>query len=280
MRKLRMIGALAVAAVAAAGCEDITNPIQEMGEFAPPWVLFSAATGTAPHGAYVPVILRAQGRPEMDVEIDFTLGGTAVFGQDYIVVTDTVSGTPRGGITASGGTITIPYDPATASPDDTLWVYVPTTAVPGRTIIATITGARGSAGPVTVGHRGNFTTHTRTIVRAPATIPTGTYRGQQTGGATGDAETVITRNPITVDGTQYQYRMSDYANMLHGVPVGWAFNVYVDGSMDFAPRSHTHNVTGPPVLTGTYNIAANSMSVHVQYSPTFAWGLELTHVGS
>lgn len=276
MRTFRTISALVVAALAVTGCEDITNPVEEVGEFAPPWVGFTTVSGTAPHGSYVPVIFTAPGRPEQDIEIDFTFGGTAVFGEDYVIVTDPVSGTPRSDVTAAGGTALIPYDPAAESPHDTLWVFVPTDAVAGRDLQVNITAARGTGGAVTLGYLGDFTVHTRTITLAPATIPTGTYAGQQTGFSNAPAEVTITDNPVTVDGAQYRYRMSDFANMLLGVEVGWAFIVYLNGEVQFAPRSHTHTLTASPVLTGTYDFDTNTLSVHVQYSATIEWELELT----
>lgn len=274
MRTFRTISALAVAALAVAGCEDITNPVEEVGEFAPPWVGFSTVSGTAPHGGFVPVIFTAPGRPEQDIEIDFTFGGTAVFGEDYVIVTDPESGTPRSDVTAAGGTALIPYDPAAESPHDTLWVFIPTDAVAGRQLEVNMTAARGTGGQVTLGHLGDFTVHTRTITLAPASIPEGTYAGQQTGFANAPAEVTITDNPITVDGVQYRYRISDYANMLHGVEVGWAFIVFLNGEVQFAPRSHTHAVTAD--LTGTYDFDTNTLSYHVQFSPTIEWEMELT----
>ena len=247
MKTIRFIGALAVAGMVATGCTDITNPVEEFGEFAPAWVGFDSEEIGAARGFTIPVIFEAPTRPEEDVIIDFTFGGTAVFGEDYEIVN--ADGSPRTDVTSAGGTVTIEYDPAATAPQDTMWVFVTTEATDGSQLVVDITDARTADGDeVTVGYLDDLDQFTLTIT----IIPTGTYEGPITGDlGSGTVEIIITQNPVTIGGTEYQFRMNDFAAGAFGSAIAWAFNVEGDGTVVFAPLSVAQTVSAD--ITGTYD---------------------------
>jgi hypothetical protein len=266
MRTIRNFAVLATLAVVAGACENITNPVEEFGQFGPPWVTFSTMTQTGAHGTLTPAIFSAPTRPEQDVEVDFQFAGTAVFGQDFMI-TDR-EGNPLSGITAEGGTRTIAYQPgqADAAAHDTVWVFVPATATVGRVLDIELTGGRAADGrELLVGHP-VLTREGRvfqfTVTLAAAEIPTGTYSGTHAGVFGTWATTVtITDSPQTVGGVNYRYVISDYAAELFGAEIPWAFRVFTDGSVEFPGNSHAFNVTSD--VAGHYDFETNTLTYDV-----------------
>jgi hypothetical protein len=277
MRTFRIIGALAMTAVVMVGCEDITNPVEEFGEFAPAWVGFEAPrAANGSHGTATPVIYGAlTTRPEEDVQIDITFGGTAVFGEDYMIVD--ASGSPISGITAAGGTLLIEADPAREGPQDTLWIAVPTDATVGSTVIIEMSEARTVDGdPIAVGYLGQWTEFELTVIPGPADITEGTYSGEVSGdfGAGPIPPVTITESPVTIGGTQYRYQISDFSYGLFGVAIPWAFNVYSDGSVEFSPSAVGFNVTAD--VTGSYDLADDELTMDVTLTCCGAAGASWT----
>lgn len=267
MKTMRIIGALAVAGMAIAGCQDITNPVEETGEFGAPWVRFDVVAQQGDLDSYVPIIFEAPSRPEQDIDIEFTFGGDAVFGEDYVVVEDEGVTTPRSDVTAEGGTITLPYDPAQEQPHDTMWVYVPQDATAGRVLTVEMVGAQGQDGnEITLGYLGDFATFELTVRAPPAEIDEGPYAGVVTAsnfGYNGTTTTVaVTADPVTIEGTQYRYQISDFAFGLFGGPVPWAFNVFVDGNVEFSPENPAGTVTAD--ITGSYDFETNVLTVETE----------------
>ena len=173
MRTKPVLLVLGAAILAVSACEEITNPIEEMGEFAPPWVAFEAPrTVTGPHGSWVPV--RYGGiavRPEEDVNVVLEFGGSAVFGEDFFVVADSGSLEVASGFDASGGTALFDYDPFQEAAFDTLWLWIPTTATVGSALeISMVEASTSSGSMIGTGYLGSWTDFTLTVVRAPAEI--------------------------------------------------------------------------------------------------------------
>ena len=281
MRYSRIIGALAVAGLAAVGCQDITNPVEEFGEFAPAWVGFEAPRAVnGSHGSHVPVIYGAlTTRPEEDVTIEMSFGGQGVYGTEFTAVDGAGSTTPHPDFSAAGGTVTLPADPTRDEPLDTLWLYVFEEATVGNVLEVNIDTASTVGGdPITVGYQGDFDTFQVTFVPAPAQVPTGTYAGTLTGDlGEGDISIEVADAPATVSGTEYRYRMSDFAALAFGDPIPWSFNVFSDGSVEFAP-----NATGIPSvtadITGSYDLDTNTLSFDVTLTCCGAAGLQWSHV--
>ena len=270
MKTIRTFGILAVAATAGIACEDIVNPVEEMGEFAPAYVVFTNVEAAGAHGTTVPVVFDAPPRPDEDVVIDFAFSGDAVFGEDYMIV-------GRPDVTAAGGTTTIVADPAAEEPTDTLWVAVPEDATVGAVLQIDITDAATADGDsVIVGRLGDFSTFLLTITPALAEVPTGTYAGTISGDlGAGDISIEVTDDPVTIDGTEYRYQMSDFAAGAFGVPIPWAFNVFTDGSMVFSPTNPDGDVTAD--ITGTYDLATSSRAFDVLLTCCGGDGLQWTY---
>lgn len=280
MRTNNIIGTLAVAAaVVMVGCEDVTNPIEEFGEFAPAWVGFEAPRAVnGSHGTYTPVVYGAlTTRPEEDVEIDITFGGDAVFGEDFVIV-DEPNGSPRSEFSAEGGTVALDSDPSREGPTDTLWVYVPEDAAVGSQVEIQMEEARTVTGEtITVGYTGDFSTFELTVIPGPADIPEGTYSGVVDGDFGAAAPVVtVTEQPTTIGGTEYRYRISDFAYGLFGAPIPWNFNIYSDGSVEFAPSATGFAVTAN--ITGDYDLQANVLSMDVELTCCGAAGATWTAV--
>lgn len=272
MRTIRTFGILAVAAIAGTACEDIVNPVEEMGEFAPAYVVFASTAAIGVQGTTVPVVFDVPPRPDEDVVIDFTFSGDAVFGQDYVIV-------DRPDVTAAGGTTTIAADPAAEEPTDTLWVAVPEDATDGAVLQIDITDASTTDGDsIIVGRLGDFDTFEMTVV-GRTEVPTGTYAGTISGDlGSGDISLQVTDDPVTIDGTEYRYQLSDFAAGAFGVPIPWAFNVYSNGSMEFSPTNPDGDVTAD--ITGTYDLETSSMAFDVLLTccgaDGFEWSYDLT----
>lgn len=272
MRNLIIFGALAAVGLTAAGCEDIVNPVEEAGEFAPPYVVLTSTGAGVALGGMTPVVFDVPPRPDEDVTINYTFGGDAVFGDDF-VVTD-ASGTPLPDVTASGGSITIEANPEAEAPEDTIYLSVPTDATVGAQATVQIASATLASGEdAIVGRLGDFTTFTLTITA----IPTGTYTGQLTGDlGTGTVSIEITVDPVTVDGTEYEFRMNDFAVNIFGEPIDWAFNVLGDGTVEFSPSSPSFNVTA--IITGSYDFNTSTLSFDTELTCCGGSGLMWTQV--
>lgn len=268
MTRLTRICALAVAMVAVGACEEITNPVEEFGDLTGPFVRFENETAIGTPGSIVPVRFVMPTRVEEDVTVDFTFGGDAVFGEDFVVVD--AQGNPRTDVTAAGGTASIPYrftEPNFAR--DTLFVRVPFDATDGRVLDVQITGARTASGreiqPGIIETYRNFALSIEGFVD----VPTGSYTGQRTGQfGTVNANVTITEpaQPVVIDGIAFSFVLSDYTGdgTLFGVPVPWAFNVTSGGSVLAAPHSHPpgfEDVTSN--VTGTYDFTTQELRLNV-----------------
>jgi hypothetical protein len=153
MNKYLRLGALALVLLAAGACDNITNPAEEEGQMVGPYVRFTAATANARLGATTNVIFQLPTRiQDQDVRVQFSFGGSAVYGEDFRAVDRT--GAARTDVTASGGAITIPYSLTNTSfLADTLRVQVLPTATTGRTIAVEMTGAATASGQsIQTGH--------------------------------------------------------------------------------------------------------------------------------
>ncbi len=256
---------LVTAVLAAAGCEEITNPIEEFGQLGAPYVRFEFPEALGTPGAEILVIFQLSTRVQEDVEIDFTFGGDAVFGEDFLVLDD--AGNPRGDVSASGGTATIPYDfERTLFGRDTLGLFVPLDATGGRTLEIEIVAAVTSSGrSIETGYIDSYRRFTMQI-EGYIQIPEGTYVGQRTG-ELGTANAIVTINraaqPIQVNDEAFLYELSDLTGdgILFGVPMPWSFNVTSGGSALVASASHVYAVSSD--VTGTYDFETNTLSLDV-----------------
>ena len=101
MKRISVLGALAIAIAFGAACEDITNPIEETGQIVDPYVHFVSSSADAPPGATVLVIFQLPTKVEEDIDIEFTFSGDAVLGTDFQAVDR--DGNARDDVSAAGG---------------------------------------------------------------------------------------------------------------------------------------------------------------------------------
>jgi hypothetical protein len=284
MKTIRMMSALAVAALAIAGCEDITNPIEEQGQLVGPFVRFETASAIAPPEATTAIIFQMPTRIEEDVTIQFTFGGDAVFGEDFVIVDR--DGQLRTDVTAAGGTAVIRYNPNQTTavfPRDTLWVQTTFGAVDGRRLtVEMINAVTASGQPVLTGITETYRVFTLNI-EGFVDIPTGSYSGQRIGDF-GTASFTVTiakpAEPIVVGGTPYDFTISNFAGAgVFGVSVPWAFNVTSGGTVVAAPNSHVFTTVIADV-DGTFNFGASRLNLDVTLqccgAPGFGWELTMT----
>jgi hypothetical protein len=265
MKSFARFGALAMAALFAASCDDVTNPVEEFGQLVDPYVRFEFPDDIAIPGVVVPVVFVMTTRVEENVDVSFTFGGDAAYGTDYWAVDR--SGTRRSDVTANGGTARITYraDQSTF-PRDTLRLFLPAAARAGRTVELEITGATTTSGRrLETGFIDEYRTYVLSI-EAPQLLP-GTYVGQRTGDlGTVPASVTISKpaTPVTIAGTAYDFILSDYTGDAEpfGAPIPWAFNVTQEGVVRASPRSSQFaSVTS--TVTGTFDFVTQQLRLNV-----------------
>lgn len=281
MRLIRAIGALALAAGAAAGCEDITNPIEEFGTLEDPFVRFAAPQTVGTPGSTNPVVIELPTRVEEDVTVEFSFGGNAVFGEDFVIVDQ--NGDPRDDVTAAGGTATIPFifDQNTELAADTLLVFVPFDATDGTVLEIQIESAVTASGRVLeTGFIGQFQSHDFSIEGfVTAGVATGTYTGTLSGDFSGDLDVTVTLSPIVIDGVEFSFVLSNIGQNVFSGAVPWAFNVTSGGTAVFASTDAAEiGVTGD-VTGGTYDFDAQNLTFDfllTNIAPGLTWSYDIT----
>jgi hypothetical protein len=265
--KARVLGAFGLLAMSGlVGCESIPNPVEEFGERVGPFVRFEFPGAIGTPESEVLVIFQMPTRIGEDVEIDFTLGGSARFGEDFIVLDR--AGNVRTDVTPAGGTARIPS--AATQPvfgRDTLRIFLPPDAEDGRLLDIEITAARTVSGsPVEAGFIDAYRRF-RLSIEGFVDIPIGTYVGERTGDfGTGAAEVTITKpsQPIQVGGESFQFVVSDFTGNagVFGVAVPWAFSVTSGGTVFAARSSHTFGIVTSSTI-GTYDFTTRTLDFDV-----------------
>ncbi|MHB1168353.1 MAG: hypothetical protein ACYC28_03630 [Longimicrobiales bacterium] len=264
MKTIRNFGTLLLAAVAFAGCEDITNPVEEFGSLEDPYVRFETSSAIGTPGSTTRVIFQMPTRVEEDVTIQYTFGGDAVFGEDYVIVN--AAGDSVTDLTAAGGTATIPFDPEqTTFGRDTIFIFVPFDATDGRTAEVQIASATVPSGQnIETGFIDAFNTF-ELNVEGFVDVPVGTYATVRAGDFGGGAGTVtITKPaaPVVIGGVPYDFVISDTQGDagVFGIAVPWAFSVTSGGTV-IAPRVDTEGLGATADVTGTFNFTTNVLNL-------------------
>jgi hypothetical protein len=281
MKSMRIIGVLGVAVLALAGCEDITNPVEEFGTLADAYVRFQTSSATGTPASLNRVILQQPTRVTEDVTVTFTFGGDAVFGEDFLIVDE--AGNVRTDVTAAGGTALIPFDSAqTQFARDTIFVFVPFDATDGRTLEIAIESAVTESGrAIETGYIDAFRTFDLSI-EGFVDIPTGTYaatRSGDFGGGTGTVTITKPASPIVIDGTPYDFLLSDSQGDagVFSVAVPWAFSVTSGGTV-VLPSQWALGTQVTADVVGTFDFATNTLSLDLDLTccgaAGFGWSLE------
>ncbi len=265
MKIIKTLGALVAIAAVAAGCNDITNPVEQQGQLVGPYVRWESHTGIGTPEGTVLAIIQMPTRVEEDVTIDYTFGGDAVYGQDFYAVD--ANGTERTDVTASGGTATIHYDPEqTSFGRDTVRLYVPFSATNGKTVDIQLADAQTASGlTVAPGYTDDYQ-HFLMSIEGFVDIPEGAYTGTHVGDfGNGSASVTITKlaTPVVVGGGQYSYSISDYTGIgLFGDPIPWAFNVTSGGTILAPSESYQYNDVTSDVA-GSFDFGTNTLTLNV-----------------
>ena len=282
MRLMRITAALGVAALALAGCEDITNPVEEFGRLEDPYVRFETSGTTGTPGSTNLVIFQLPTRLEDTVDISFSFGGDAVFGTDFVVVDE--AGNPRTDVNASGGSAVIPFVAGqTTIPRDTLIIFVPFAANDGRKLEIVIESAVTRSGrELETGFVDQFRTFDLSI-EGFVDMPIGTYaaaRDGDFGTATGTVTITKPATPPVVDGVSYDFVISDVQGNpsgIFGVPVPWAFSVTSGGTV-VAPRLDVDGLGVTADVVGTFDFDTNTLSYELVLdccgAAGFGWTVE------
>lgn len=284
MKTIRNFGTLLLAAVAFAGCEDITNPVEEFGSLEDPYVRFETSSAIGTPGSTTRVIFQMPTRVEEDVTIQYTFGGDAVFGDDFVVVD--AAGDPVADVTAAGGTATIPFDPEqTTFGRDTILVFVPFDATDGRTLEIQIASATVPSGQnIETGFVEAFNTFDLNV-EGFVDIPVGTYATVRAGDFGGGAGTVtITKPaaPVVIDGVPYDFVVSDSQGDagVFGIAIPWAFSVTSGGTV-IAPRVDAAELGAVADVDGTFDFDTSTLDLTLVLdccgAPGFGWTLEAVH---
>lgn len=281
MKSLRILGALGVAALALAACEDITNPVEEFGTLAGPYVRFltDAAVGTPSSTNFV--ILQLPTRVTEDVTVTYSFGGDAVFGEDFMVVD--ADGNVRTDVTAAGGTATIEYDSTQAAlARDTIRIFVPFDANDGRTLEVEIESAVTESGvAIETGFIDRFRLFNLSI-EGFVDIPTGSYAASRSGDfGDGSGTVTITKpaDPIVIDGTPYDFLLSDSQGDagVFGIAVPWALSVTSGGTV-VLPSRDAAGLGATADVVGTFDFATNTLELDLELTccgaAGFGWSLE------
>jgi hypothetical protein len=279
-----VIGTVALTAVAGAGCDDVTNPVEEFGQLKGAYVRFVSEGAIGTPESTNRAIFVITTRVEEDVEITYTFGGDAVFGTDFVAVDG--QGNVRTDVTSAGGKAIIEYDPTQVDfPRDTLRLFVPFAAQDGRRVTVDMTSARTASGrELDTELFQRFSTYTLDI-EGFIDIPTGTWSAIRTGDfgtATGSVTITKPATPIIVEGESFLFSLSDFQGNpagVFGAPVPWALNVSSGGTVFASPHSSQFaNVTAD--VTGTFNRNSNTLTLNVTLSccggSGFGWQLVLT----
>ena len=280
MKSMRIIGVLGVAVLASAGCEDITNPVEEFGTLADPYVRFETSSATGTPASMNRVIVQQPTRVTEDVTVTFTFGGDAVFGEDFLIVDE--AGNVRTDVTAAGGTAFIPFDSAqTQFARDTIFVFVPFDAADGRTLEIEIESAVTESGrALETGYIDAFRTFDLSI-EGFVDIPTGTYAASRSGDfGTGTGTVTITKpaSPIVIDGTPYDFLLSDSQGDagVFGIAVPWALSVTSGGTV-ILPSEDAIGLGATANVVGTFNFTTNTLSLDLELTccgaAGFGWSM-------
>jgi len=263
MRTLNKLGVLALTALAAGACTDVTNPIEETGTLADPFVRFESSSAVGVVGTTATITIELPTRVEEDVTVQYSFGGTAVFGEDYIIVDN--DGNPRSDVTAAGGTASIPFDfEDTNTPSDSIKVFVPLTTTDQSVLEVTLQSASTTSGrTIETGYIPDYQT-TRVSFEGfvSSGVATGAYSGTAGGIIAGGVSVSVSQpaSPVVIDGEEYTYVLSDFAQGLFTIAIPWGFNVTSGGTVIFSPADAGNIGVTADLTDGQYDFTTNTLS--------------------
>lgn len=237
------------------GCENVNEPYQIKGHELPAYVHFSASDSvqTADEGTTMDVGVSFPIAIGKDVKFTYSLSGDAIEGTDWKI----------NGVTGKKGSGIIKYHLHNTNIDDTtITVVFPKDGVKDgvKTLIITLNSASTTDGQSLGVGQGNLEKRMYINIQDFEDVP-GTYKYTSNTAFGDTAGTVtITRDPVTVGGTSYEYQISDFAANAFGQPVPYPFNIDDQGNIT-APSSY--DAAGVAAdITGSYS-TTNGVKIHM-----------------
>lgn len=219
------------------GCENVEEPFSIEEGAVPAFVTIDTEDQAVTAGTSLEVDFELGQTQGEDITVEYSIGGDAVEGEDYVL--------PDG----AGSSIVIEHDTSTTNLDSaTLLVGFPPDAALGtvRELTFTLESAVTESGEeLTLGRAGRGISRTYQINGLRDEVQEGTYDYTMTGDfgeSEGTFEISQPDEPLTIGGSPYYFTTSNITDAIFaasGAPeVPYAFNITATGNVVGAPNSH------------------------------------------
>ncbi|MFH5883708.1 hypothetical protein ACG2F4_05310 [Halalkalibaculum sp. DA3122] len=271
--KTFVLVAAALATMLFYGCENVNEPYDISSTAQPPYVELQDTTSQVLEGDTLDVVFELPVAIGEDVDVTFSISGTAEYETDWKTDDDNVS--------PDGGTVTIEYVDSTTSNDEyALELIFPRDGEQDgeKNLTVTLESAVSESGEeLMVGQGPIEKVQNISIQDFDEVIPvtTGTYDYEVTGDfATSGSgvEVIKLADPVVEDGTEYPYQVSNVGPGVFSGAVPHEFSVVGTGVV-IAPSTYSDVV----VEGGTYNTETGTLTINVNYGPgVYTWTVTLT----
>ncbi|MFH5832242.1 hypothetical protein [Halalkalibaculum sp. DA384] len=280
--KTFVLVAAALATMLFYGCENVNEPYDISSTAQPPYVELQDTTSQVLEGDTLDVVFELPVAIGEDVDVTFSISGTAEYETDWKTDDENVS--------PDGGTVTIEYVDSTTSNDEyALELIFPRDGeIDGdKNLTVSLESAVSASGEeLMVGQGPIEKEQTITIIDFDAKVPveTGTYDyslAGDLGSGSGTVQITDLDPPYTEGGTEYGNLISDFAAGAFGGAVPYPFSVVGNGVV-IAPSAYTDQGVSADI-TGTYNQETGRIVMDVTLTccggEGFQWTLTLTPQG-
>ena len=236
-------------------CENVNEPYNIKGHELPAYVHFSASDSiqTANEGGSIDVQVSLPISIGQNVDFSYSLSGDAVPQTDWKI----------SGVSGNKGSGVIKYKLNNTDVDDTtITIVFPKDGVKDgvKTLIITLTSAKAADGSSLGVGQGKYEKRMYINIQDFEDVP-GTYDYSSNTSFGNPSGTIqITRNPVQVSGTTYEYQISDFAADAFSSPIPYPFNIDSNGNIS-APKSYDAQGVAADI-TGTYS-TTNGVKIHM-----------------
>lgn len=256
------------------GCENVSDPIDISSTAKPSYVELQDTSSTVLEGDTLDVVFELPVAIGENVDVTFSISGTATYGTDWK--------TDNSDVSADGGTVTIEYVDSTTSNDEyALEVIFPKDGEKDgeKTLTVTLESAVSESGEeLMVGQGPNEKVQNISIQDFDQVIEiqTGTYNfdlaSESLGTNSGTMEITELADPVVSGGTEYPYQISDAGGGLFSSAAPHAFSVVGTGVV-IAPQQYQSFI----IESGSYNEETGQITMTINYqSGTYYWTITLT----
>ena len=231
---------------AVAACENVNEPYNIKGNELPAYVQFGTqdSTVTANEGETIQIPVEIPISIEEDVNFTYKISGDAQEGTDWTI----------SGVSGNEGNGTITYDPESTNVDDaSITINLPKDGTKDgvKTLKLTLTSAESASGTKLGAGQGDNEKRVYITILDFEDVP-GTYKYTSNTPFGSPSGTVsVSRNSTDVNGTTYEYIISDFAAEAFGSPVPYPFNIDDQGNITAPSQYPAQGVAAD--ITGTYS---------------------------